>query len=752
MANNNGEIELYGALRSKTAEHKTAFASEVYDEAQEKYQSEINEAISDIQGIDDEPIEGSENVVKSGGLYNRFNAIEEELGLPTTRTVTENIETPVWQTGFVCAEDSGTYKAGKRYGSETSKCTPLIDISDHNYSQLRYKRMVTTTPAGSILAGLCFYTSANIDTVIEGAGEKYKSGVESGWEYSTIDVPEGAKYVRFSCLNEYVDTFECEGIYTEEVYNDGIRQQVENLVNDVQSLQEVTKTTEDKVGEAEESSIEENVATTWVADGYICYRTVQGHTEGEVTSSNSSKYSTFIDVSKFHALKYTRMITTIDAANILAGLCFYSEANEESVISGSGQGYVHGDEEKSFYQDEISIPDGAKYVRFSCLKEFVDDFYCKGIYNGYTYTSGLGKKVEDVSEDVDTIQSYLFPQEIRLNPILCRRRFYLAMTEWCKNHNLSDSVIIEGAGGGGIGGEVENEQLGYGLAQYKVGDAAKILFNAYSYGFIANALSEKEHIAYPEGDTEGITLVSTSYDSFESELPDYKPMVFKTGSGVKGSDILAENYYNLCAVCNSDAFDDSLVLGVIRSAGNRSSRYRMFKALMDIANKKINNDDSISTEEATLISNGQGTDVNNETVYGSAIAIKVPIGNPKAFHEIDFNDVNNPYLIYAYNINIPIKTLSMIKLLTVIIVLDYIKDLDVYLTVTAEDRASAGKRSSAYDLLPEGCKITIRDLIYAALLPSSNVACYVLARYVGQFLLETYGSEGFIPEDNTNNE
>jgi hypothetical protein len=43
MANANGEIELYGALRSKTAEHKTAFASEIYDETQGKFQSQINQ-------------------------------------------------------------------------------------------------------------------------------------------------------------------------------------------------------------------------------------------------------------------------------------------------------------------------------------------------------------------------------------------------------------------------------------------------------------------------------------------------------------------------------------------------------------------------------------------------------------------------------------------------------------------------------------------------------------------------------------
>ena len=127
-------------------------------------------------------------------------------------------------------------------------------------------------------------------------------------------------------------------------------------------------------------------------------------------------------------------------------------------------------------------------------------------------------------------------------------------------------------------------------------------------------------------------------------------------------------------------------------------------------------------------------------------AIKLPVGNPKAFHKMDFNDVDNPQIIYTYNADTPILTLSMIKLLTAIIVLDYTKDLDVFLTVTAEDRAAAGSGSYAYNLLPEGCKITIRDLLYAALLPSNNVSCYVLARYVGQFLIETYGDKGFIPD------
>ena len=709
-----------------------------WTEAQKK-QARANLGFGDGD-IDSEPIVGSSNMVKSAGLYNKFNSIEEELGLPTTRIVTENVEIPIWQNGYICAQDYddgvNVYIKGKRYGrdSEVSRNTALIDIS--KYSKLRYKRVIT--PNEGNLAGMCFYTDANVDSVISDAGEPYIKGEELGWQYSEIDVPAGAKYAMFSWRIDLDETFVCEGTYTETVSNEGI-------IQDVSSLQETTRGLEDKVGEVSESIIEENVLTTWAADGYICYRTIQTFVEGKTYSSNTTKYSSFIDISKYSAIKYARMITTQAESVILGGICFYSDANEESVISGSGQGYTHGDE-KSFYEDEIAIPAGAKYVRFSCWKESVNDFYCKGIYNDYVYSSGLGKKVEDISDDVETIKETLDQQEIRINPVLCRKRFYLAMTEWCKNHNLSDSVIIEGAGGGGIGGEVEDEQLGHGLAQYKVGDAAKILFNSYSYDFIANALSEKVHTAYPKDATEGIELISTSYDSFESVLPSYIPMVWKTGSGTKSAGIMNENYYNLCAICNNEDFKGNLVLGVIRTAGSSEKRYDMFKALMDIAKKKINNNDSITTEENTLINSGKGTSLNGDTIYGSAIAIKLPVGNPKAFHKMDFNDVDNPQIIYTYNADTPILTLSMIKLLTAIIVLDYTKDLDVFLTVTAEDRAAAGSGSYAYNLLPEGCKITIRDLLYAALLPSNNVSCYVLARYVGQFLIETYGDKGFIPD------
>lgn len=48
MANNNGEIKTYGAIRVMTEEGKAAFAQQVYDEEQEQFQSEINQNVNDM--------------------------------------------------------------------------------------------------------------------------------------------------------------------------------------------------------------------------------------------------------------------------------------------------------------------------------------------------------------------------------------------------------------------------------------------------------------------------------------------------------------------------------------------------------------------------------------------------------------------------------------------------------------------------------------------------------------------------------
>lgn len=51
MANNNGEIKTYGAIRVMTEDGKAAFAQQVYDEEQEQFQSEINQNVNDMVSV-----------------------------------------------------------------------------------------------------------------------------------------------------------------------------------------------------------------------------------------------------------------------------------------------------------------------------------------------------------------------------------------------------------------------------------------------------------------------------------------------------------------------------------------------------------------------------------------------------------------------------------------------------------------------------------------------------------------------------
>ena len=454
---------------------------------------------------------------------------------------------------------------------------------------------------------------------------------------------------------------------------------------------------------------------------------------GQSRTWPGSKLSGYVPISvdsDAAVLRYTNMVSTIAQQNLFVGLCFF----DQSYHPISGVTFEGDGAEKSYKTITVPIPADAKYVRFTCYDEFFNDFSASIVYTQVTYINGLGKKVDDVYDKV-------FPNEIRIDPVLCRRRFYLAMTEWCKNHGIEDA-IIEGAGGFGAGGEVENEVLGHGLATLSVADFAQIFAVGSSYNMLDNIESEKEHIVYSKGNEREILLQSSLTSSEASELTNYYSVLFvKTGGGTAtipgtGEQIMPDDYYSIGAICKHDDFDGKLVLGVVRTNISRANRWKSIKCLMDIAKKKINNEDITSSD----------TDVLDTLGCTNAIAVILPYGNTQLYHSVNFATDSN-YLLYSKNATDPIYALSMIKVLTAIVVLNYVADLDMQATITEEDRSSATPLSSAYNLFQGGEKLTIRDLLYASLLPSSNIANYVLARVVGQFLLETYGSKGFIPED-----
>lgn len=154
-----------------------------------------------------------------------------------------------------------------------------------------------------------------------------------------------------------------------------------------------------------------------------------------------------------------------------------------------------------------------------------------------------------------------------------------------------------------------------------------------------------------------------------------------------------EEVCNLMAVCSKNGIK---VAGAIMGATSTEARFTAMQQLMDCAFDKI--ESGSSTTELKV------------TSAQYAAAIRLDTGT----------------VIYTKYANEVYPTASAIKTLTVLTALDYIDDLDDVYTIAAEDISTgSGNVFNAGDM------VTIRDLIYAAMLPSSNTAAMALAHYVG---------------------
>ena len=73
MANGSDEIKIYGAIRCKTAEGKAAFAQQVFDETQGRFQSAINQDLNRaVAGADEKSRTGNTNATS---IESKVNAL-----------------------------------------------------------------------------------------------------------------------------------------------------------------------------------------------------------------------------------------------------------------------------------------------------------------------------------------------------------------------------------------------------------------------------------------------------------------------------------------------------------------------------------------------------------------------------------------------------------------------------------------------------------------------------------------------------
>lgn len=88
------------------------------------------------------------------------------------------------------------------------------------------------------------------------------------------------------------------------------------------------------------------------------------------------------------------------------------------------------------------------------------------------------------------------------------------------------------------------------------------------------------------------------------------------------------------------------------------------------------------------------------------------------------------YPVYEYQASNRVNIASNTKVLTAITALDYIDNLDEWITIKASDI-----QSGSGPVFKGGERMTMRDALYALMLPSSNTCAYAIARVIGNKLL-----------------
>ncbi|MEI8341379.1 MAG: serine hydrolase, partial [Verrucomicrobiota bacterium] len=125
---------------------------------------------------------------------------------------------------------------------------------------------------------------------------------------------------------------------------------------------------------------------------------------------------------------------------------------------------------------------------------------------------------------------------------------------------------------------------------------------------------------------------------------------------------------------------------------------------------------------------------------GLALSLTLLALTPSSSRAIDATaymimDSTTGHVLDAKNANKKVQVGSLTKIATAMVVLDWAelnkKDLNELATVPAGASVVAGMNPTG---IQTGDRVSLRDLLYAALLQSDNAAAYTLADHVGQNL------------------
>lgn len=152
---------------------------------------------------------------------------------------------------------------------------------------------------------------------------------------------------------------------------------------------------DEKVGETEVIPGEESIDLGTLSSGSIRAST------GAAASSSTAVRTGYLDISALagKTLIYSRQ--KVSGSDPSSGLAFFN-ASQEYI---SGQAWIGDSDDEVLERTEISVPANAKYVRFCLRATEEENAYMKYPTEKVVYTSGLGKDVQDLKDEVAGMES-----------------------------------------------------------------------------------------------------------------------------------------------------------------------------------------------------------------------------------------------------------------------------------------------------------------------------------------------------------
>ena len=230
-------------------------------------------------------------------------------------------------------------------------------------------------------------------------------------------------------------------------------------------------------------------------------------------------------------------------------------------------------------------------------------------------------------------------------------------------------------------------------------DLCRVLIEALSYNDLCRIWNK---------DNRDILIKDCDYINIETSvksqyLENYYPIIGgKTGGG--------DGYYGLVVVTK---INNSYVVGAILGSNSNDNRFKAMKELFDAA-------------KITL--SGGSPNQNSVTFSSYACAYEVPNINTSTIENISLLTC-----LYEQGADITYPPMSTTKVMTILTALDYIRDIHFPVTITERDLKGTANTSGC--LFSDGDVVSFEDLMYAALLPSSNQAANAIARVAGNKIL-----------------